>query len=116
MAKGAATEKALAGMHSLLARVLTKTLEKYEKSLDLLDKLDKDDLENEFIAAAIAEIGEPNPAMLSVIAKFLKDNEIAFDTEEVETLNSTERRLAERREARKRAGINLSVVPLHEAI
>ncbi len=115
MSKGAATESALGGMHSLLARVLTKTLEKYEKTLSALDNLEREDLENEVILATIAEIGEPNPAMLSVIAKFLKDNEIAFDTEEVDTLNSTQRRLEERREARKRAGINLSLVPHVEA-
>jgi len=50
--------------------------------------------------------------MLSAIAKFLKDNDIGMDSEAVDELNATQRRLADRREACKRAGMaNLAVVP-----
>lgn len=104
MAKGAATESALGKLHSKLATVFIKVLERYENKLEELteDKL-ADEMLDEF---------EPSPAMLSAIAKFLKDNEIGLDSEEVETLNATQRRLQEQREKRKRAGLTLNVVPL----
>lgn len=114
MAKGAATEKQLGAVHAMLARVFTKTLEKYEKQLDVLDNLDRDTVAEDMLAV-ISELGEPNPAMLSAISKFLKDNDIGFDSEEVETLNSTERRLAEARKRRAASGLNLSIVPHVEA-
>lgn len=104
MAKGAANEGALGKLHSKLATVFTKVLERYESKLD---ELTEDKLADEML-----EEFEPSPAMLSAIAKFLKDNEIGLDTEEVEKLNATERRLQEQREKRKRAGVRLSVVPL----
>lgn len=111
MAKGAANEQSMGGLHSMLARVFQKVLNKYEAQLDALDNIDRDDVAEDMLAV-IAEIGEPNPAMLSAIAKFLKDNDIGMDSEEVDELNATQRRLAERREARKRAGMaNLAVVP-----
>ena len=66
----------------------------------------------EELVLALVELQEPNPAMLSAISKFLKDNDIGFDSEEVDALGETERRLAERREARKKAGVDLTVVPL----
>lgn len=111
MAKGAANEQSLGGLHSMLTRVFQKVLAKYEAQLDSLDNIDRDDVAED-ILAMIAEIAEPNPAMLSAIAKFLKDNDIGMDSEEVDELNATQRRLAERREARKRAGMaDLTVVP-----
>lgn len=110
MAKGAAKEESLGRLHSHLANVFTKVLEKYERGLEALDAIPRDEVEGDLIEA-LMELSEPNPAMLSAISKFLKDNDIGMDTDEVEQLNATERRLAERREARKKAGINLSVVP-----
>lgn len=110
MAKGAATEGTLGALHSQLARVFRLTLVKYERALEALDKDPSDEISNDLIEALV-EMQEPNPAMLSAISKFLKDNEIGFDSEELENLNSTQRRLQERRAARQKAGINLSVVP-----
>ena len=104
MAKGAATEKALGAVHAQLAKVFTKVLTRYEQKLD--------ELTEDKLAEEMLDEFEPSPAMLSAIAKFLKDNEIGLDSEEVETLNATERRLKEQREKRKRAGITLNVVPL----
>jgi len=110
MAKGSAKENELGGLHSMLAKVFTKVLDKYEAQLDALDNLDRDAVAEDMLAM-IAEIGDPNPAMLSAIAKFLKDNDVGIDSEEVDELNATQRRLADRREARKRAGhASLSVV------
>ncbi|WFG40893.1 terminase small subunit [Paracoccus phage ParMal1] len=110
MAKGAATEDTLGGLHAQLARVFGLTLKKYEKAMELLDASPTDEIDEALIEQLVL-IQEPNPAMLSAIAKFLKDNDIGMDSEEVEQLNATERRLQERRAARKAAGVNLSVVP-----
>ena len=114
MAKGAANEQTLGKLHSHLARVFTRVLEKYERGMEALDNLPRDEIESDLIEE-LMKISEPNPAMLSAIAKFLKDNDIGMDSEAVEELNSTQRRLEERRAARKAAGINLSVVPHVEA-
>jgi len=110
MSKGAANEYTLGALHSQLAKVFGLTLRKYERALEILDTESTDPV-SEDLVAALVEIQEPNPAMLSAVAKFLKDNDIGMDSEEINALNATERRLAERRAARKRAGINLSVVP-----
>lgn len=114
MAKGAATENTLGALHSQLARVFGLTLRKYEKMMDALEADVSDDIGEDLIAALV-EMQEPNPAMLSAISKFLKDNDIGMDSEEVEKLNATERRLQDRREARKKAGISLTLVPHVEA-
>ena len=110
MAKGAANEQTLGKLHSHLARVFTKVLEKYERGMEALDTLPRDEVESDLLEELL-KIGEPNPAMLSAISKFLKDNDIGMDSEAVEELNSTQRRLEDRRAARKAAGLNLSVVP-----
>lgn len=116
MAKGAANEQTMGGMHSMLAKVFNRVLQKYERDLEVLDKFSTRDgsgdlVVDDLMVAMLAEIGEPNPAMLSAIAKFLKDNDIGMDSEEIEQLNSTERRLADRRAARAKAGVSLAVVP-----
>ena len=95
MAKKAAKEDALGELHSALTKVFQELLNQYEQEMH-----------------ANTNSPGPNPAMLAVITKFLKDNGIGMDSEEIEMLTSTERRLQERRAARKAAGINLSVVPL----
>jgi len=110
MAKGAASERMLGGVHSQLARVFSRVLEKYERGLEALDNIPRDQVEGDLIEA-LMDLSEPNPAMLSAIAKFLKDNDIGIDSDEVEKLNATERRLADKRKARKEAGVNLSLVP-----
>lgn len=113
MAKGAATEKAMGNMHSLLARIYTKTLEKYEKQLIALDTLAEGEFESEMLEQLMA-IQEPNPAMLSAISKFLKDNEIMYDSEDVEKLSSQERRLQELRAKRGATVVSLDNLPKAE--
>ncbi len=80
MAKGAANESALGILHAKLAQTFTEILEAYEKQ---------------------DEATEPNPAMLGAISKFLKDNSIAFDSEEIDVLSGTAQRLADRRANRQ---------------
>lgn len=113
MAKGSAKERTLGGLHAKLADVFINVLEGYEKKLAAQDKLlDKSEqvaeLETELLDAALLTF-EPSPAMLSAVAKFLKDNDIGLDSEEIDKLSDTERRLKDK--ARKRP-VNLSVVPL----
>lgn len=115
MAVNAATEGALGRLHAQLAKVFCKVLEKYEADLSALESIDRDKIEEDMLSA-LMEIKEPNPAMLSAISKFLKDNDIGVDSQALEDLNSTARRLEERREARKKAGLSLHLVPHVEAM
>jgi tetrahydromethanopterin S-methyltransferase subunit A len=103
MAKHAATEQKLGALHSMLATVFTKTLDAYSKRLEAVDKIDisdMDELEADLVVALMDKGVEPNPAMLSAISKFLKDNEIMFDTEELHTLSTQEKRLQDMRKNR----------------
>jgi hypothetical protein len=51
--------------------------------------------------------------MLSAISKFLKDNEIMYDSEEIDQLSSTQRRLAEMKKKRGNV-VTLDNIPLAE--
>ena len=97
MAKGAATERTLGSLHDKVASVFIKVLQRYEARLDVLDTLDTSEIEDEMLRELMEDGALPNPAMLSAITKFLKDNEISFETEQLDELTATERRLAERR-------------------
>lgn len=100
MAKGAANEQALGKVHALVTSVFTKVLENYNSALDALPSAGdlRDELEGGLAEAMAAE---PNPAMLSAITKFLKDNSVSFDDEAVKGLSGLQQALADRREARK---------------
>lgn len=108
MAKGASTEKTLGRLHSLLANVYIKILTKYADELDAPKReVTADDL----MAGLEAEGIKVNPGILAGCAKFLKDNEIMFDSEEIAELNSLQRRLEDKQKNRERT-INLSNIPL----
>lgn len=100
MAKGAATENALGGLHSKLAGVFIKVLERYETQMDAVQALKDGQIESDMLDELLSADTMPNPAMLSAISKFLKDNEIMYDTEEVQQLSDLERRLADKRKNR----------------
>lgn len=94
MAKGAANERVLGDLHARVANVFNKVLVEYESRMDAEPaEVDADD-----------PIGEPDrmpsPIMLGAITKFLKDNAVAFDTEEIEQLSATQERLAARKAKR----------------
>jgi hypothetical protein len=110
MAKGAATETTMGTMHSLLAQIYIKTLEKYERQLVALDTIPEGEFEAEMLEQLLA-IQEPNPAMLSAISKFLKDNDIMYDSEDVDKLSSQERRLQELRANRGAKVVSLRDLP-----
>ena len=114
MSNGAATEKALGSLHSGLANVFTMVLKKYKLELDLLSSLSEEatgDLDEDMkTAMMLLASKEPNPAMLGAISKFLKDNEIAMDSEEIDKLSDTDRRLADM--AKQRKNLSISDIPV----
>ncbi len=111
MAKGAATEQALGAVHSMLAKVFTRSLERQLKIYEALDRIPDGEIEADMLETLV-DMQEPNPALLSAMSKFLKDNDIGVDAGEIETLNATERRLEEQRKKRREAGVNLNVIPI----
>jgi len=103
MAKGSAKEHTMGNLHDRIARVFEKVLATYEKRLDAVDGLDATvtaDLGEDMLSLLMGDNIMPNPAMLAAVTKFLKDNDISYDTEEVEKLSATEERLAARRAKR----------------
>lgn len=110
MAKGAATEKSMGALHGALTKVFTRVLQQYESNLDKLEALENGTIEEEMAEGIMAEGLLPNPAMLGAISKFLKDNDISFEAEEINELSDLEKSLAERRKKRSTIA-SLSVVP-----
>lgn len=103
MAKGASTEKELGVLHAGLTRIFTKVLKNYEDKLDLATKTIEDmqdELEEDLLGALVSLNVEPSPAMLSAMSKFLKDNEITFDSEELDELSVLEQRLQDKKKNR----------------
>lgn len=94
MTKKAANTETMNNLHDKLAKVFIKVLEGYETRMDAAES---GELEAELLAALAAE---PSPAMLSAVAKFLKDNDISYDDGAVEELNAVEQSLKARREKR----------------
>lgn len=100
MAKGAAKSGAMGALHSKMAAILTRVLEQYEQRLDAEAAINPEAVEEEILAELMKERFEPSPAMLAVIAKFLKDNNIEFEAEEVNELGALEKRLAAKKAER----------------
>lgn len=100
MAKGAAKEQSLGRLHSKITEVFIKVLDRYEARLDVIGEIAVEEIEDEVLRELMEDGAMPNPAMLSAITKFLKDNDIGFDTEKITELSDQERRLKERREKR----------------
>ena len=100
MAKGAANEKALGALHSKLADVFAKILEKYIKRMDALDSINAADIEDEMLKELFEEGSDPNPAMLNAVAAFLKQNEIRFDDEKLDQISALQQSLDERKKNR----------------
>lgn len=113
MAKGAANEKSMGALHTKITAIFLKVLQTYETRLDAIENLSKTEFEDEIEAAMIEKLFDdgavPNPAMLSAITKFLKDNDVTFEIEKLDEISETQKRLQER--ARNRPNLsNLKVV------
>jgi len=100
MAKGSATEAILGTLHDKVAGVFMKVLARYEARLDAIDGIDMDAVESDVLEELFNENAMPSPAMLSAVTKFLKDNDIGIDSEEIDELSAQQRRLEERRKNR----------------
>ena len=111
MAKNAASEKKLGALHSAMTSIFTRILNGYEKKYDVLDAAQKDAVGDELASELMEMAFEPNPAMLSAITKFLKDNEITYDSEELDNLGALERKLADRKANRPNL-TNVTNLPL----
>ncbi len=90
MSKKAAQAPEVGELHSLLTKVFKAVLNKYESQI---------------------EDSDPNPAMLSAVSKFLKDNEIMYDSSEINELSNQQRRINSLREARKGKIVSISDIP-----
>ncbi len=100
MATKAATELALGSLHAQITRVFTKVLSTYEKRLDVMDTIKTEELTDEMLGLLMDADAMPNPAMLAAVTKFLRDNTISFDTQEIDMMSATQERLANRKEKR----------------
>lgn len=100
MAKGSATENTMGNLHAQVARVFEKVLATYEKRLETVDNINPETIGDDMLELLMGDNVMPNPAMLAAVTKFLKDNEISFDTEEIEKLSATEERLNARKAKR----------------
>jgi hypothetical protein len=105
MAKGASTEARMGSLHSKLTELFIKIVSKYEADVDAIN-MDDEALADELVASAVLEGLLPSPAMLGAIAKFLKDNSISIESEQVDELSAMEQRLA----LKKRNRPNLATV------
>jgi hypothetical protein len=92
MAKNAATEQVLGDLHAKVSKVFDRILTGYMIEMDREIALNEE--------GDPMPTPEPNPAILGAVTKFLKDNSIAFDTEEIAALSDVEQRLAQRRKQR----------------
>lgn len=100
MATHAATETTLGELHARVASVFNQVLNTYILRLDVLENINTEELTEDVLKLLMSESNLPSPAMLSAITKFLKDNEISYDTQEIEHLSATQERLNARRAKR----------------
>lgn len=113
----AATESELSKLHSMVAKNLIKQLEDRDKAKDLIDiTLDIKDLPKEVqdwiqeTRLHLIKMTRVSPALIGVITKFLKDNDITAVIEESPEMSDLEQRLAQKK-ARKIVG---NVIPIKD--
>lgn len=99
MTKKAATEAALGELHAKVAKVMADALTVYDIAQERYNAADSEDIEAPVL----------NPALLSVMTKFLSDNKITCVPEESAGMSELEEKLKRRRE--KRSERNVLVFP-----
>jgi hypothetical protein len=100
----AATDKELSDLHNKVAKVLLQKLDSSDQATLLLAEF-SDDLPEEVVEYLEKQM-DASPALLTVITKFLKDNDITAVVDESKELTDLDRRLAEKRQ-RKVSGVSL---------
>jgi hypothetical protein len=102
MAKGAATEKALAGLHATLAKVIDDQLS--DMMVINSEEVEEDGVDEVRMYTA-------SPALLTVAARFLKDNDVTADVgESADGMSAVQKRLAEIKQNR---GKVISLADIH---
>ena len=101
-----ASDKILGDLHGKLAKSMLSALESSDTAQDLLTAYGEE-LPIEVIQF-LTKLSSNNPALLTAVSKFLKDNDITCSIEESHELSELEIRLANKR---KRVG---NVVPIHD--
>lgn len=103
-----ASDKQLGELHGRLAKSMLSALEASDTAASLLD-----DYAEELpgpVQAFLAKHADANPALLTAISKFLKDNDITCAIEDNDELSELEEIISKKR-SRKSVG---NVVPIHE--
>lgn len=103
-----ATEKELSDLHKKVAKVLLNQLESNDKAKYLLNEYNAE-LPEEVLEYLYKQT-DASPALLTVVTKFLKDNNITAVVEEDETLSELDKRLAAKKQ-RRTVG---NVIPIKE--
>lgn len=111
----AASQSAMNALHSKVADVFSKVLQRYELRLDTVDAitsgaLDAGSIEGEVLVELLGDGSLPSPAMMAAITKFLKDNEVLFEKEKITEVSAQQRALEEKRKNRPNLG-TLVLVP-----
>ena len=101
-----ATDKLLGELHGRLAKSMLGALQASEQAAALLEEYGEE-LPGA-VQAFLVKTADANPALLTAVAKFLKDNKITCAIEDSEEMSELEQRLAKKRE-RKSVG---NVIPI----
>ena len=86
MTKNAASEDKLGSLHDKVADIFLKILKRYDEDMEV----DMETIEDKALAEALSQ---PNPAMLSAMTKFLKDNDIRFESEKLDSIRDLREKL-----------------------
>ena len=106
MAKGAATEKAIAALHAQIAEVLDAQL---SETICLNPEAVEDDgVEPELMFTA-------SPALLTLAARFVKDNDVGMDIGETGSENKVRRRLDQLKQNRGKVVKLSDIHPIGDA-
>ena len=104
--KGPASEIILGDLHSKVATVMINALDHIEKAQEVYEKTDV-----EILAEKGMEQPEINPALLSVMVRFLDANKITCAPAEGNGMSDLEKRLAAKAKGRRSVG---NVIPIFE--
>lgn len=104
-----ATEKILGDLHGKLAQQMIAVLESQTGALGLIAKYEGK-LPGD-VVMFLEKVAQPNPAFMTSVSKFLKDNEISVDPDTSEQMSDLEKLLNNKQDKKKTTPI--SDVPLH---
>ena len=94
--KNPATDKELGELHRKLATAMLDALDASDEARELLSECDEGDIPVP-VWDFLEKCAGNNPALLTAIAKFLKDNDITCAREDSKELSALEKRLQEKK-------------------